>query len=89
MMTLIYFYFQTWQKCQGIISRTGKESIKFKMADFDPRDVPLDVALDGKDLIDPYSEKQIHDVSPTAAAFHYWVNTVHSDRLTLMMYDIC
>lgn len=59
------------------------------MADFDPRDVPLDVALDGKDLIDPYSEKQIHDVSPTAAAFHYWVNTVYSDRLTLMMYDIC
>ena len=49
------------------------------MADFDPRDVPLDVALDGKDLIDPYSEKQIHDVSPTAAAFHYWVNTVHCE----------
>lgn len=56
------------------------------MADFDPRDVPLDVALDGKDMIDPYSEKQIHDVSPTAAAFHYWVrllttfynNHVHS-----------
>lgn len=43
------------------------------MADFEPRDVPLDVALDGKDMIDPYSEKQIHDVSPTAAAFHYWV----------------
>lgn len=43
------------------------------MADFDPRDVPLDVALDGRDLIEPYTEKQIHDVSPTAAAFHYWV----------------
>lgn len=52
------------------------------MADFDPRDVPLDVALDGKDMIDPYSEKQIHDVSPTAAAFHYWVRlltTVHKN----------
>lgn len=54
------------------------------MADFDPRDVPLDVALDGKDMIDPYSEKQIHDVSPTAAAFHYWVRfltTVHKNYI--------
>ncbi|XP_062591602.1 uncharacterized protein LOC134253073 [Saccostrea cucullata] len=62
----------TWAKCRAIISRTGKDSIKFKMADFDPRDVPLDVALDGRDLIDPFTEKQIYDVSPTAAAFHYW-----------------
>ena len=71
---IIFLSIQTWTKCKGIIGRTGRESLKFKMADFDPREVPLEVALDGKQLIEPYTEQQIRDVSPTAAAFHIWVS---------------
>lgn len=56
-----------------ILSRSGKESIMRKVSMFDPKYCFLDVALEAKRIISPFTLEEIRDVSNGAAAFYNWV----------------
>ena len=63
---------------QGIIGKTGKESLKRRCEEFNMDNVPLDVALGSRHLLKDISIDQVRKVSAGAATFYVWVSVTHS-----------
>ncbi|OWF45838.1 Kyphoscoliosis peptidase [Mizuhopecten yessoensis] len=64
-----------WKNVQAIIGRTGKESLKRRINEFDINTLPLDVALGAKKMIGKTDLADIKTTSQGAATFYVWVGT--------------
>ncbi|XP_033763426.1 kyphoscoliosis peptidase-like [Pecten maximus] len=62
-----------WKNVQAIIGRTGKESLKRRINEFDINQMDLDIALGAKKMIGKTDLADIKITSLGAATFYVWV----------------
>jgi len=58
---------------QALIGKTGKESLKRRVSEFDVDKLQLSLATRVKDLLHNYNMNDIRDTSHGAATFYVWV----------------
>ena len=58
---------------QALIGKTGKESLKRRVSEFDVDKLQLSVASKAKELLKNYNMNEIRDTSHGAATFYVWV----------------
>ena len=58
---------------QALIGRTGKESLKRRVSEFDVDKLQLCLASKVKELLSNYKLSEIRDTSHGAATFYVWV----------------
>lgn len=68
------FQLQTWKQCQKILGQHGDKSFLGQMGKFDPKDANLELAVEAKKSIEPYTAEQIHTESSGAASIFIWVS---------------
>jgi len=59
-----------------LIGKTGKESLKRRVKEFDVDKLQLSLASKVKDLLKNYNMNEIRDTSHGAATFYVWVHTL-------------
>jgi len=64
-----------WREVQALIGKTGKESLKRRVSEFDVDKLPLSLAGKVKDLLKNYNHNEIRDTSHGAATFYVWVRS--------------
>ena len=69
---------------QALIGKTGKESLKRRVSEFDVDKLQLSLASKVKDLLKNYNSNEIRDTSHGAATFYVWVHPLLSRVCTLM-----
>jgi len=45
------------------------------MAYFDPKQVSMETAVEAHQMLGPYTEEKMREISPGGAAFYIWVNS--------------
>jgi hypothetical protein len=76
------FQLQTWKQCQKILGQHGDKSFLGQMGKFDPKDANLELAVEAKKSIEPYTAEQIHTESSGAASIFIWVSFLLSYPFT-------
>ena len=56
-----------------MLGKTGKESLKRRVSEFDVDKLPLSLASKVKDLLKNYKSNEIRDTSHGVATFYVWV----------------
>ena len=64
---------QEWREVQTLIGKTGKESLKRRVSEFDVDKLQLSLASRVKDLLSSYKLNEIRDTSHGVATFYVWV----------------
>ncbi|XP_052213451.1 uncharacterized protein LOC127832191 isoform X2 [Dreissena polymorpha] len=67
---------KTWKNVQTLLGRTGKESLKRQIQEFQLETCPLEVAMGARDLLKEFSIEQVRLVSAGCATFYIWVKGV-------------
>lgn len=67
---------KSWKYIQMVLGKTGKESLKRLIVDFQIEKCPLEVAMGAKDYLRDYSIDQVRLVSAGCATFFVWVRGV-------------
>lgn len=65
---------QDWKDVQVLIGKTGKESLKRRVSEFDVEKLSMSLAFKVKDLLKNYELNEIRDTSAGAATFYVWVS---------------
>jgi len=65
-----------WREVQALIGKTGKESLKRRVSEFDVDKLQLSLASKVKDLLKNYNMTEIRDTSHGAATFYVWVRVL-------------
>lgn len=71
----MFFVVQEWREVQTLIGKTGKESLKRRVSEFDVDKLQLSLAMKVKDLLKNYNMNEIRDTSHGVATFYVWVCT--------------
>ncbi|XP_013404632.1 uncharacterized protein LOC106169646 [Lingula anatina] len=61
-----------WRSVQAFMGKTGKESLKRMVSQFNVEKLAVDVALRAKQILARFSKDKVHDVSAGAATFYVW-----------------
>ncbi|XP_013404637.1 uncharacterized protein LOC106169650 isoform X2 [Lingula anatina] len=61
-----------WRSVQAFMGKTGRESLKRKVSQFNVEKLAVDVALRAKEIMARFSKEEVHDVSAGAATFYVW-----------------
>ncbi|XP_041377436.1 uncharacterized protein LOC121389855 [Gigantopelta aegis] len=71
-----------WIKVQALMGKTGKESLKRRLEDFNLDSVDLDIALGARDLLHGCTLDEIRIVSAGAATFFVWTKGIINEIQT-------
>jgi len=75
-VTDVFNSLQDWRNVQVLIGKTGKESLKRRVSDFDVEKLGMNVALKVKEMLTNYQLNEIRDTSAGAATFYVWVSSI-------------
>lgn len=65
---------QKWTDCKAIMHQSGNNNVAQIMANFDPKNVPIATALEAKQIVEPYTDEKMREISPGAAGVYTWVS---------------